>query len=485
MDGPTSKGRGVAGPPGPSRREFLRGAGGAAAVVLAGGADPGGPRATASSEEPHLPDPGGPAPGSEAKRSDPALGLPPILARPTETSVVVNARNGPARARAWVELRRQGASAWTVTGTRREAPARGIFEWTVGGLQPGLRYEYRVFLEPPGGPAAPVAEGRFVTRRLPGDAYGAVLLTDAHVGSFEEGTDPLATLDDVVRNAVADEPDFVMALGDNVAWGSSRDHTQRDADEATRAYEMYRRHVGPLVASAPHFGLVGNWEGESGKFPAESIERVRSVRTLLLPNPDAGTYRQGGSEGQDYFAFSWGDALWIALNVQSYTTATQPGVPARQDVATVRDWTLGPTQLAWLERTLVSSREAYVFVCVHHPVGGNGGNGGETLYGRGGGRAATVGEQAAVHALMRRHGVQALFYGHDHVFVDDVIDGIHYALPGSCGAPWKFGRDLTGYDRFWPDSGHARVRVSPAAAAVEYVSREGEVLHRFELTPRG
>jgi len=33
--------------------------------------------------------------------------------------------------------------------------------------------------------------------------------------------------------------------------------------------------------------------------------------------------------------------------------------------------------------------------------------------------------------------VQIFFYAHDHVFTDMVVDGIHYTLPGSAGAPWK------------------------------------------------
>ena len=74
-------------------------------------------------------------------------------------------------------------------------------------------------------------------------------------------------------------------------------------------------------------------------------------------------------------------------------------------------------------------------------------------------------------------------YGHDHVFVDEVVDGIHYALPGSCGAPWKFGREVTGYRRHWTDSGHARLSVRPELATVEFVNQAGQVLHEFVMKP--
>ena len=108
------------------------------------------------------------------------------------------------------------------------------------------------------------------------------------------------------------------------------------------------------------------------------------------------------------------------------------------------DWTLGAAQLAWLEQTLASATAEWRFTFIHHTVGGNAGNPIDSAYGRGGGRAARVGEQAIVHDLLMRHGVQIFFYAHDHVFTDMVVDGIHYTLPGSAGAPWKFTEFETG-----------------------------------------
>ena len=136
-----------------------------------------------------------------------------------------------------------------------------------------------------------------------------------------------------------------------------------------------------------------------------------------------------------------------------------------------------------VERTLAASDHPFKFVCIHHAVGGNAGNPRETRYGRGGARAATMGEQLRVHQLMREYGVQIFFYGHDHVFVDDVVDDIHYALPGSFGAPWKFGREITGYERFWTDSGHARLVVRPNEARVDYLNLAGQVFHGFSVRP--
>jgi len=89
-----------------------------------------------------------------------------------------------------------------------------------------------------------------------------------------------------------------------------------------------------------------------------------------------------------------------------------------------------------------------------------------------------------VHELMRETGVQVLFYGHDHVFTDMVVDGIHYALPGTTSAPWRFDGSETGYEEYWSDSGHGRVSVTPERLRVEFVNLEGDVLHSFEVPPR-
>jgi hypothetical protein len=418
----------------------------------------------------------------------PELTLPPLLARPAASSILIHARNGhdevTARVRVWPAGREDEARE---TDALHAGPG-DFLEWTVGGLDPGRRYEYGIQSAVANRPEWVAARGGFVTQRTSDESFTAALITDAHVGTFAPGTPPLQVTDDVIRNVRRDNPEFVIALGDNVAWGApepSRDVAQQHTDGAERAYALYRRHAGPLTAFSPHFGVIGNWEGETGKFPPEALALVGDVRRRFAPNPDHRTYPQGGSPGQDYYAFAWGPALFLILNVQSYTEPSGPLERPSADVHSVQDWTLGREQFAWFERTLRESPYPYNFVCIHHAVGGNGGNEYDTLYGRGGARAAEVGEQRLVHELMREHGVQVFFYGHDHVFVDDVVDGIHYALPGSFGAPWRFGPDMTGYRRYWPDAGHARLTVTPREARVEFINQAGHPFHAFTAAPRG
>jgi predicted phosphodiesterase len=66
--------------------------------------------------------------------------------------------------------------------------------------------------------------------------------------------------------------------------------------------------------------------------------------------------------------------------------------------------------------------------------------------------------------------VQALFYGHDHVFTDIVVDGVHYTCAGSAGAPWLFDRDVTGYERAVREPGFTLLDYDGSGITVSYVT---------------
>jgi len=451
-----------------TRREFLKGSAALAAAL-----------ATSS---PALAATNPPA----ERQPESLLFLPPFLSRPTETSIRISALNNSQAAEAVIELRKDGLGDWERRQPALKLSAYEVLDWNVKDLSPATRYEYRVLLKPGTDESLrPAASGGFRTQRKGPASYTAVLMTDPHTGSFPPGSAPVLTLDKVVQNAVRAKAEFVLDLGDNVAWRGSREFPQTSSDGALSAYARYRRQIGPLSMQCPHFAVIGNWEGESGKFPEKSIEIVAAVRRAMLPGPNHLTYPQGGSEREDYYAFSWGDVLYVMLNIQTYSKPSDPDrLPSLMaDVNKITEWTLGEKQMTWFETTLKNATERFRFVCTHHPAGGNAGDPLNTLYGRGGARAWNTGEQARIHSLMKKHKVQIFFYGHDHVFVDDIVDGIHYTLPGSCGAPWKFTKAETGYDRFWPDSGHAQLDVTPEKATVTFINVEGKVLHSFSVLP--
>jgi len=325
-----------------------------------------------------------------------------------------------------------------------------------------------------------------VTQRPSGDSFTFGLLSDTHIPprAISPGDDSQVNYQEVTLAAVAsnlapENHDFVVNLGDMLDFHLFGFNSPPPSGSYTReGYVNYRRLLGDVLSASAHFPVVGNWEGENGDYTEEEIARSREQRILYAPGPDPETYPEGGSPHQDYYAFEWGDALFITLNVMTYTPTPhllsyEKGEPD--------DWTLGEKQLAWFEETLKNARAKWRFVLIHHAVGGKAGNDYDSAYGRGGGQAARVGEQAIVHDLMLEHGVQIFFYGHDHVFTDMVVDGIHYTLPGSAGAPWKFDAQYTGYQTYWLDSGHGRVEVTSDKVRVEFVAIDGTILLRYEI----
>lgn len=446
------------------------------------------------------------------------LVVPPLVVRPTASGATVNVVAD--RDDAPLTLRYRSAAAaetapWQAAGDPTR-PAPDVCEWAIDGLKPGAHYRYRV-IEADGAPETDrvVASGAFVTQRPAGEAFRCALLADPHILVRDFTPDELAAhpipaaeakryggvdravwtfkswrayghgmLPRVAQLAVRRRPDFVVNLGDMVdLHGFGFNVPVLDERWARKGFLDYRRLLGPLGARAAHFAVIGNWDGERGFFTDEERERSRSQRFRYLPNPGATTYPEGGSPHQDYYAFTWGDATFVVLNVISYTKAknllNRRADPGRPDA-----FTLGAAQRSWLERTLAAAKTRWRFVCIHHAVGGRGGDRKNSAYGRGGGRAAGVGEQAKIHALMVKHRVNAFFYGHDHVFTDMVVDGIHYTLPGSCGAPWKFSDRETGYEHYWPDSGFAMLDVAPEQVVVTFITADNALLHRYRIPAR-
>ncbi|HEX7508076.1 MAG TPA: metallophosphoesterase [Polyangia bacterium] len=389
---------------------------------------------------------------------------------------VVLARGDPSLLRA--RVRAQGVTTFA-SAIPPEVRGTDIAQWNFEGLAPGVHFEYEILASIPSGDQS-LYLGSVVTQRQPGDSFTFALITDSHIGAdltFSNQGIP-NTLKNVSAEAGASQPDFIMNLGDMLDFHEYGFNTPPPSASVTRlAYLNYRTLLGDTLGHAAHYGVIGNWEGEDGCYTAEETSRSQQQRLLYLPGPTPTTYPEGGSPSQDYYAFTWGDALFVVLNVMGYTPTPHlldnSGVPD--------DWTLGEAQLGWFGKTLANATAKWRFVLIHHTVGGAAGDAADSAYGRGGGRAAYVGEQAKVHQLMLQHGVQIFFYGHDHVFTDMQVDGIHYTLPGSAGAPWLFGNSLTGYSQSWLESGWSKVTVSPDGVDVQFLKMGGGLLYEYTL----
>ena len=274
----------------------------------------------------------------------------------------------------------------------------------------------------------------------------------------------------------------MLMLGDNIQTFPFHGGPMTEAGHGPFLYALLRHGLGSLTASVPVFNVVGNWEGENGWHSEQERAWARSARMAWIPNPLPNTYPEGGNKYGEYYGFTWGDALHLVLTVSGYTPMDHG---YQSEIGNADDWTLGDQQKEWLYRQLSTSTAKWKFIFIHHTVGGKAGRDIDTRSGRGGGQAAHVGEQRLIHVWMRKFTVTALFYGHDHVFTDIPVDGIHYVCVGSAGAPWKFPKSCTGYDTFWPDSGYTWVDVHDNRLTVSFIrpdpeKPEGEILHRFE-----
>ncbi|MBW2307416.1 MAG: metallophosphoesterase [Deltaproteobacteria bacterium] len=412
------------------------------------------------------------------------LRVPPFLGRPTQSSITLNLVAGDQPIVCSVKLksaRKPGMDSWRQT-QKYSLDASSPAEILLQSLLPGTLYPYQLharFRE--GVTLQMVTTQAFMTQRSEPSPFSFAIISDSHITPFHRNR--LETLSRISSSVLTRKPEFLLMLGDNIQTFTSHGGPMSDPRYGPLLYLLLRRGLGNLPSSVPVFMVNGNWEGENGWHPAREREWARLARKTFIPNPDATTYPEGGSGNGDYYGFTWGDVLCLILNVTGYTPSDHAlnSPTGRKD-----DWTLGDKQKAWLFQQLSESNARWKLLFIHHTAGGNGGDEINSRYGRGGGRAANIGEQALIHRWMQQFGVQALFYGHDHVFTDTIVDGIHYTCVGSAGAPWKFGRAETGYDTYWTPSGYTWVDVDAGSLTVSFIRpderiAEGVVLHSYVM----
>lgn len=357
------------------------------------------------------------------------------------------------------------------------------------GLAPGNRYCYQIVAvaeEEESGSQ----EGTFHTQPKSAEPFVFTITADSHllVGHPRKETDPSSR---TLLRVAGENPDFHVTLGDDAVTHSAR-FIAPDLNFAQLCYRNFRDHFQPVARKAPFFCAIGNHEGEgwideSFGLNKHLAEISRTARQRYVPNPDADTYPQGGSPDQNYFAWSWGDALFIVVDPHSYSS-TRPLEP--------ESWTLGTEQLAWLEKVLTTSNHKWKILFQHHLVGGSplpaamyGNENPYNNYGRGGAAFAHVGEQAVINRLMKQKGGKIIFKGHDHVFADEVHDGVRYTtcprLFGDGKRPPKWSR-IPGGEKLYPNGydvavGYVRVEVAPGSLEVKCIASDGRIMGGYSL----
>lgn len=381
-------------------------------------------------------------------------------------------------------------------------------ELLIGSLQPNTRYYYQFRYRSSGTDFGSSPEYSFTTARPPGSTFTFTVQADPHL---DYGTDP-EVYKRSLTNALAAKPDFHIDLGDTFMTDKYTEFHQ-----AAPQYLAQRFYFGLVGHSAPVFLVLGNHDGEQtgrGGNGAESMAVWSNTqRKTYFPNPSPNGFYTGNSVPdpnagllEDYYAWEWGDALFIVLDPFWYS--------ARQRGRGGDNWsrTLGTDQYQWLKRTLETSRAKFKFVFIHHLVGGatpegRGGVeaspffewGGKDLDGKDSFAAKRPGWAAPIHDLLVKHGGSIVFHGHDHLFVRGEREGIVYQEVPQPGHP-RYDNTRSPEEYGYKSgvivgpSGILRVTVSAEKALVEYVRaypesaeragrKTGEVTHRYEILP--
>ncbi len=455
-----------------------------------------------------------------------------LLGKPTNTSITINIV--PASTIEYHYQYGTSSGSYTMQTSNSTATGGQPHEVTITGLNPDTQYFYRMRYHAPGDSMSDWVnrtEHSFWTQRAEGSTFTFTVTSDSHE-NFNTAEQNAMT------NILNEHPDFEIDLGDTFLLDGT---TSQNA--VNNKYLAYREplYFDKIGSSSPIFLASGNHEDEEGwnlddspfsialasiqarklYFPTPISDGFYSANTNILAAISAATY--GDQYREDYYAWTWGDALFVVIDEFQYTMSNPYGSAAGEgsdDPASGDqwNWTLGTQQFNWLKQTLQNSDAKYKFIFSHNMLGGIPRNiaGVNAGYVRGGAEAAAYFEWGGnnadgsagfathrtaadfgtepVHQLMVDYGVSAYFHGHDHQYAYETRDGIVYQevpSPGMSGSGFSgiyTEGDHGAYNtvRVMPNSGHLKITVSPTQATVDYISSSstsGTVNYSYTIEP--
>jgi hypothetical protein len=378
------------------------------------------------------------------------------------------------------------SGAYTSTTTTYSNTANIPDEIDLQNLIPNTKYYYRMQYRSVGsGTFSPTPEYTFHTQRPAGAPFTFVIEADEHLYD-KKGCENLYRI--ALRNQAADNPDFMITLGD--IFGDDHEPLTTTAFQMDSLHYAYRPVLDELCHSVPFYVCLGNHEGENDYYlnqtPPNNIAVYGTLaRKKYYPNPYPNNFYSGNttSEGfgmdlpENYYAWTWGDALFVVLDV--YRTESYDSLSPKP---TNWNWTLGLDQYNWLAGVLQNSTAQHKFVFAHHVRGqGRGGILDAGLFEWGGYQNSgnytfptnRPGWAMPIHQLFTTYGVDIFFQGHDHLFAREVLDGVIYQeVPMPSDSTYEIGM-LANASAYVSDtiggSGHLRVTVDPTCVTVDFV----------------
>lgn len=393
----------------------------------------------------------------------------------------------------------------TVFALKAGVPA----EVPITGLQADTQYFYKLSTRAGTGAWTAEPEHSFRTQRAPGSTFTFTVQADPHL---DDKVEP-KLLERSLLNCLSDAPDFLIDLGDTFM----TDKFRRRYELAAKQYVAQRFYFGLIGHSAPVFLALGNHDGEMGGRRHDENEAVWSntMRKKYFPNPVPDGFYAGDEFKhpklgllEDYYAWTWGDALFVVLDPFWFSGEAQDDNWKRS---------LGEVQYQWLKRTLEGSKAKFKFIFLHHLVGG------ATIEGRGGSEAAPFYEWGGknqdgtngfaahrpgwpmpIHQLLVQNHVSIVFHGHDHIFAKQDLDGIVYQEVPQPGNPPRGDANTAprtaaeyGYlaGKILGAPGYMRITVAPDTVTADLVRscmpadetatrKNKAVAHSYEIRPK-
>ncbi len=414
-----------------------------------------------------------------------------ILGAPSNNAVAFNLLSSHS-----VELViKYGTTQGTLDNTKSGIPVQTNtpVETELTGLTTDKEYFYQILSKPTGSNSFQVAkDGWFHTARPAGSSFTFAVQADPHM---DENSDA-ETYKQTLNNILNDKPDFMIDLGDTFMTDKLEVKSEKDILDR---YLLMRDYFEITCASVPLLLTLGNHEGEAGWDYNAGDNSLATLshrfRLAYFANPYPSNFFTGNNEKdngnylKDYYAYSWGDALFIVLDPYRYTEY-KPNSDGWE-------WTLGKTQYDWLKQTLERSNAKFKFVFIHQLVGGdNQGRGGiefapyyewggSNLDGTSGFAINRAGWSKPIHQLLVENRVDIVFKGHDHFYAKQDLDGIVYQTLPQPSHPGDNVNTAEEYGYLKGDfiggSGYLRVYVNSTTVKIEFVKFNGSVCAFYDI----
>jgi hypothetical protein len=431
-----------------------------------------------------------------------------LLCRPSDKSISISLL--PAKNLSVYIDYRKSTENYTDKTETRSLSSGATSVYLLDNLTPNTMYCYRLrYRENITGEFIVGDEHTFRTQRSRGNSFCFTIEADPHLYD-KKGCASLMKI--AQQNQLNDKPDFMFDLGDT--FGDDHNPFEITNEEILILHSNFRAFTGTICHSVPFLFCIGNHEGEFGYYllqtPPNNIAVYASLaRKYYFPNPVPDNFYSGNTASEEngigapenYYAFEWGDALFIILDAYRYF---ESNAKPRE-----WEWTLGKTQYDWMENTLMKSSAKFKFIFIHHLFGQTRGGaeiangfewGGYNKDSRTLGFATNrPGWNLPIHQLMLKYGVNILFQGHDHLYAKEDLDGIVYQeVPMPSDSTYIIGITDNGdaYSGVKLDaSGHLRVTVSSSKVTVDYVRawlpadetdghKNGEIAYSYEVSTK-